>query len=65
MSIEKPKGAYNWSQAKLNWRNYNMEECFFSIRGFGIYLQLTKSWKLQVVYKDNESQWRTKVIFKK
>ena len=42
-----------------------MEECFFSIRMFGVYLQLTKKWKFQIIYKDSESQWRLWSLIKK
>jgi len=39
-----------------------MEECYFSIKIFNVYIQLTKSKRFQIVYKDQEDQWRTKTI---
>ncbi len=39
-----------------------MSECYFSFKMKGIYIQLTKQWEFQIVAKDNEGQWRTKVL---
>jgi hypothetical protein len=34
-----------------------MEECFWSIRILGVYVQLTQKWKLQIVCRNNEGQY--------
>jgi len=39
-----------------------MEECYFSVQVFNVYIQFTKTKRLQVVYQDYENQWRTKII---
>ena len=41
-----------------------MEECYFSIKIFNVYIQLTKTKIFQIVYKDQENQWRTKIILR-
>jgi hypothetical protein len=41
-----------------------MEECIFSIKFFSLYVQLTKTMRLQILYKDREAQYRTKILLK-